>query len=236
MSLPPLDLTVVIPAYNNAAYLSEAVESVRRQTRPPRRIILIDDGSTDATPEIAARLREAGDGAPLDYVRQENRGPAAALNRGAALAESTFIAFQSADDIWLPEKTEWQLTALEDGADLVFGYMQNFISPELDPALAAALRCPPEPMAGHNIGTMLTRLETFRRVGPLDERFRIGEFFDWYARAGDLGLRSAMLPQVVSRRRLHGANHSLTRRSEAVGYAHVLKAMLDRRRTQREGA
>lgn len=231
MTQPPLDLTVVIPAYNNAAYLTEAVESVRRQTRPPRRIVLVDDGSTDNTPEIAAALR--ADGAmPLDYVRQDNAGPAAAMNRGAAMVDSELIAFHSADDIWVAEKIAWQLVELEGGADLVFGHLQNFISPELDAAAAAGLHCPPEPMPGASAGTLLTRLETFRKVGPLDERFQVGEFIDWFARASDLGLKVVTLPQVVSMRRLHGSNHSLTRKSQDVGYAHVLKAMLDRRRAR----
>lgn len=232
MALPPVDLTVVIPAYNNAGYLAEAVESVRRQTRPPRRIIIVDDGSTDATPEVAASLRSDGHGALLDYVRQENRGPAAAINRGAAMVETSLIAFQSADDIWVPQKIEWQLQVMGDGADLVFGHIQNFTSPELDAATAASLQCPPEPMVGHNAGALLTRHETFRRVGPLNENFRIGEFIDWYGRAMDLGLKSVILPQVVSMRRLHGRNHSLTRKAEPASYAHVLKAMLDRRRGQ----
>jgi len=231
MSVTPADLTVVIPVYNNAAYLAEAVGSVRRQTRPPRRIVVVDDGSTDATPEVAATLRD-GDGAPIEYVRQENAGPAAAINRGASLVEAGLIAFHSADDVCVPKRLEWQIRALSDDADLVFGYMQNFISPELDKETAAQLKCPPEPMEGHNAGTLLTHIDTFRKVGPLNESFRIGEFFEWYGRAVDLGLKIAMLPQVVTMRRLHGANHSLKRKTEAVGYAHVLKAILDRRRGQ----
>lgn len=231
MTQPPLDLTVVIPAYNNAAYLTEAVGSVCGQTRPPRRIVLVDDGSTDNTPEIAAVLRARAT-VSLDYVRQDNAGPAAAMNRGAAMADSELIAFHSADDIWVVEKIAWQLAPLESGADLVFGHLLNFISPELDAATAAGLHCPPEPMPGPSAGTLLTRLATFRNVGPLDERFQIGEFMDWYARASDLGLKAVTLPQVVSMRRLHGRNHSLTRKTRDVGYAHVLKAMIDRRRAR----
>jgi GT2 family glycosyltransferase len=87
-------------------------------------------------------------------------------------------------------------------------------------------------MAGHNAGTLLIRLDTFRKVGPLDENFRIGEFIDWYGRANDLGLKSVTLPDVVTLRRLHGKNHSLSRKTETVGYAHVLKAILERRRGQ----
>lgn len=232
MNLPRADITVVIPVYNGALYLAEAVESVRRQSRPPRRVILVDDGSTDATPQIAAALCNDGREPAMEYLRQDNAGPASAMNRGASAVEGGLLAFQSADDIWMPRKIEWQMRALDEGADLAFGHMQNFISPELDAATAATLRCPPDPMPGYNATTLLTPLDVFRKVGPLNEGFRIGEFLDWYGRANDLGLKSAMLPQIVAMRRLHGKNHSLSRKTEAVGYAHVLKAMLERRRGQ----
>jgi hypothetical protein len=155
------------------------------------------------------------------------------MNYGVTLVKSGLIAFHCADDIWVPSKIVWQLEALAEGADLVFGYMQNFISPELDAAAAATLQCPPEPMPAYFAGTLLTRLATFCAVGPFNESFLIGEFFDWYGRAVDQGLKSTMLPHVVSMRRLHGRNHSLTRKNNSQGYAHVLKAMMDRRRAVR---
>jgi glycosyltransferase involved in cell wall biosynthesis len=226
---PLVEISVVIPVYNGASYLAEAVESVRRQSCPPNRIILVDDGSTDNTPQVAVSCRQ-GQGAPVEYVRHNNAGPSAAMNRGASLIKSGLIAFHSADDIWVPDKIALQLRALAEGADLVFGYMRHFISPELDAVTAGNLRCPPEPMPAYSAGTLLTRLETFYSVGPFNESFRIGEFMDWYSRAVDRGLISTIVPQVVSMRRLHGRNHSLTRKTDPQGYAHVLKAMLDRRR------
>jgi glycosyltransferase involved in cell wall biosynthesis len=224
---------VVIPVYNGETYLAEAVESVRRQSSPPARIILVDDGSTDATPQIAAALRADGRWPPVDYVRQENGGPSAATNRGVAMVTTGLIAFNCADDLWVPDKLQWQLPLLAAGADLVFGHMQNFISPELDPAAAAALSCPPDSMPGALPAALLTRTETLRAIGPFNEGFRIGDFIEWYGRAVDAGLTAAMLPQVVVMRRLHGANLSLTRQSNAQEYTSVLKAVLDRRRAER---
>jgi glycosyltransferase involved in cell wall biosynthesis len=229
----PVEISVVIPVYNGSPYLAEAVESVRAQSYPPSRIILVDDGSTDDTPQVAVSCSD-GRGTPVEYVRRDHAGPSAAMNHGAALVKSGLIAFLSADDIWVPSKIVWQLQALAEGADLVFGHMQHFISPELDAAAAATLKCPPEPMPAYSAGTLLTRLGTFCTVGPFNESFLIGEFVDWYSRAADRGLISTMLPHVVSMRRLHGRNHSLTRKTSPQGYAPVLKAMLDRRRAQRE--
>lgn len=230
MTAPLPDISVVIPAYNAARYLPEAVRSVCDQTVPPRRIIIVDDGSTDATQDVAIALQRSGLAPEIEVIRQENGGPGAALNRGAALIEHGLIAFQAADDIWVPEKTRWQLQALNDGADLVFGHGQNFISPDLDAATAASLHCPPHPMPCEVVTVLLTRVQTFRAVGWFDETVRIGESLDWLSRATDLGLKSVILPQVVAHRRLHGRNFSLTRRPDSQEYLQLLKAMLDRRR------
>lgn len=230
MTDPAQTFSVVIPAYNAAAYLAEAVRSVCSQTIPPQRIVIVDDGSTDATAAVAHDLRQAALGPAIEIIQQENAGPAAALNRGAALIEDGLIAFQAADDIWMPEKTAWQLQALRDGADIVFGHAQNFISPELAPAVAATLHCPPDPMPCELASVLLTRVETFRKVGWFAAQDRIGESLDWLGRANDLGLKSVILPQVVARRRLHGRNFSLTRRPDSKEYLQLLKGMLDRRR------
>jgi glycosyltransferase involved in cell wall biosynthesis len=225
----PVDtfVSVVIPVYDGEAYLEEAVQSVLAQTHCQMEVVVVDDGSADRTPEVAARLRDA-----IRYVRQTNGGPAAAMNRGVALARGEFISFLSADDVWMPQKLEWQLAVAFDRskAELVFGHVQHFISPELDADQARSLRCPPEPMPAYSAGTLLCRLETFRRVGPFDERWRVGEFFDWYERAKDLDMPMSVVPQVVSRRRVHCANHSLRARAPSAGYAQVLKGILDRRR------
>lgn len=226
-----MTVTVVIPVHNGEAYLRDAVESVLAQTQGQPEIVVVDDGSTDGTARVAEGFGDA-----LRYVRQPNGGPGSAMNRGAALAQGEHLAFLSADDVWVPEKLSWQLAAMrEDDADLVFGHVQHFLSPELDQRQAAALSCPAEPMPATSAGTMLTRLETFRRVGPFDDRWRVGEFMDWYSRATELGLGTLVLPEVVSRRRVHGGNHSLRSRAPQ-GYAAILKANLDRRRAAGEAA
>lgn len=100
-------VSVVIPCFNAARYLPEAIESVLAQTHPGREIILVDDGSTDGTPEVARRF-----GDRLTYHRQENRGAAAARNRGMEMARGDLIAFLDADDVWFPRKLELQLLLL----------------------------------------------------------------------------------------------------------------------------
>lgn len=93
--------SVVIPAYNAARYLAETLDSVLAQTLPPHEILLVDDGSTDDTPAVAARY--AG---RVTHVRQPNRGVSAARNNGIGRATGNWIAFLDADDVWEPRFLE----------------------------------------------------------------------------------------------------------------------------------
>jgi len=98
----------VIPVHNGAAYVADAIRSVLDQTRPPIECLVIDDGSTDATPGV---VHEFGD--QVTYVRQERTGVSTARNRGAQLARGTLVAFLDHDDVWLPPKLERQVDVLD---------------------------------------------------------------------------------------------------------------------------
>jgi len=99
-------VAVVIPSYNCAHYLAEAVDSVLAQTYRDFEVIVIDDGSTDNTAEVAARF-----GSRIRCIHQENRGLPAARNRGIRESQSPYIAFLDADDAWFPEKLAEQIPA-----------------------------------------------------------------------------------------------------------------------------
>lgn len=100
----PVPVSVVIPCYNGAAYLRETLESVVHQTAHPLEVVLVDDGSTDGSAEIAEAF-----GPPVRVIRQENQGESVARNRGIEEARGEWVAFLDADDIWKPEKLERQL-------------------------------------------------------------------------------------------------------------------------------
>jgi glycosyltransferase involved in cell wall biosynthesis len=106
---PERDVTAVVPLFNKAEHVAAALESIASQTRRPRAIIVVDDGSTDGGDGIVARLALPG----LRLIRQANAGPGAARNAGVAEAETPFVAFLDADDIWLPDHIE-RLGRLED--------------------------------------------------------------------------------------------------------------------------
>jgi len=108
-------ISVVIPAYNAAKFLPRAIDSVLAQTRKAHEIIVVDDGSSDNTPEIAARY--AGS---VRFIRQANAGASVARNTGIEAATGDWIAFLDADDEWLPTKLEMQTSLLERNPCLIW--------------------------------------------------------------------------------------------------------------------
>jgi hypothetical protein len=101
-------VTAIIPTYNRANLVSDAIQSVLRQTYTKVEIIVVDDGSNDSTCEILQKFGDA-----ITVLQQRNAGPAAARNRGIATAQGEFVAFLDSDDIWLPTKLERQVSLLE---------------------------------------------------------------------------------------------------------------------------
>lgn len=203
----PMSITAIIPVHNGERYLAETIRSVLDQTLPPDEIVVVDDGSTDVSAALAQSF-----GAPVLLLSQANLGPAAARNLGVQHARGDLLAFLDADDLWLPNKLTRQAQVLQDNptCEAVFGRMENFISPDLDGSQAARLAKNTAQSGEFSSGALLIRRAAFLRVGWFDVRLRHGDFIDWWARAGQLSLVYAVLPDLVLRRRLHDDN--LTRR------------------------
>jgi glycosyltransferase involved in cell wall biosynthesis len=126
-------LSCIVPVYNSEAYLGQALDSILAQTLLPAEIIIIDDGSTDATPMIAAKYARH-----VSYIRQENQGPAGARNAGLRVAGGEFLAFLDADDTWHPEKLERQMNARAEFLDRSPGSRAG--APRGSPVYAAGAR------------------------------------------------------------------------------------------------
>jgi len=220
-------VSVIIPVFNCEAYLAEAIDSVLSQTWPPGEIIVVDDGSTDGSRDVARGYSDQ-----IRYVYQENQGIGAARNRGVDLAGGDLLAFLDADDMWLPNKLVVQMAAFESEPDLdmVLGQVEQFVSPELGPDARATIGDEERVLPGYVAGTVLVKRDSFLRVGPFSTDWRVGEFLDWYAKAKDAGLRDVMLPDIVTRRRIHTSNIGIRERKSQGDYVRILKAALDRRR------
>lgn len=204
-------ISAIMAAYNAERYVGMALDSVLAQTLPPDEIIVIDDGSTDRTLEILRSY--AG---RITILSQENSGPGRALNVAMDAASGDAFAFLDADDLWRPEKLKIQNAVLsaEEDLEAVFGAIQQFISPELDPEIASTFVVPDQPQPGISKTTMLIRRVAFERIGPFEEVHTAADSVDWFARANALKLRSRMMPEVVALRRQHSGNLGRLRRSE----------------------
>jgi len=216
-----------VTAFQCEAFLGEALASVLGQTLPPEEVIVVDDGSTDGTRDVA---RSFGD--RVRVVSRPNGGPGAARNTGLTEARGDWIAFLDGDDAWTEDKTRLQLEAAAQhpSASLVFGHARNLVAPRGVTLAAARAHGERSVKPGYVVGAMLASREAILSVGSFPENLRLGEFVDWYARAVEAGIEGHLLREVVLLRRIHGENQSVRERATAGDYVRVLKSALDRRR------
>lgn len=224
-----MKLSVLVPCYDAARYLSEALESAFAQGVPLHEVIVVDDGSTD-DPERAV----AAFGARVRYHRQAHAGIGPARNTALELSSGDLIAFLDADDVWPDGSLAARLEALEadESLEYVYGEVEQFVSPELPEEWtlrhgAAVSTASPARLAG----AMLVRRSAFTSVGGFRETLRVGETVDWVARADDLGVAHRSLPRLVLRRRLHATNTGMTQQASRSDYLAVARAALARRRS-----
>jgi glycosyltransferase involved in cell wall biosynthesis len=223
----PLDVSVVIPVHNGARYLAAAIESVLGQSHPPQAIIVVDDGSSDSSAQIAAGFEPR-----VTCLRRPQAGAAAARNAGQVAVRTPLLAFLDADDLWQPRKLEWQLAALAaaTGPAMVFGHAEQFISPDLDARERAELRCETAPMPAYCCSSLLMANSDFAAVGGFNASLPVGEFVEWFARAKTARLAPLMLPQTVFRRRVHRSNMGRSAEHSRAGFAKAMKMVLDAKR------
>lgn len=220
-------ISVVIPCFNAAAYLGEALESAFRQSPAPHEVIVVDDGSTDGSADVVRHFPRS-----IRYVRQENLGISHTRNHAVRLVEGDLVAFLDADDVWTADSlaNRYAILAPDPGVDGAVGLVEQFISPELPDAVRREVACPPGAAVARLAGAMLLRRAVFDRVGPFDASFRVGETIDWVARADAAGVVIRTVDRVVLRRRIHETNTGRREAALRSDYLRVLKASLDRRR------
>ena len=219
-----LSYSVVIPAYNAAGTIAQAIESILRQTILPREIIVVDDGSTDETVAVVRGMP-----GKFTVVSQANGGPGAATTAGFRRVTTPFVATLDADDLWLPRKIALQATRFETDPGLagVFSLARLFADGE---APAPGGNGPVRRLWTRT--TLLFRTEAAREVGDfVDLPGRLGEMIDWLARSRDLGHRHAMVEEILALRRIRcgSLSHNLDP-GRSRGYLFAVHATLQRRK------
>ena len=208
-----MSVSVVIPAYNSARFISEAIESVLKQTVLADEIIVIDDGSTDETALIAESF-----GPPVRVFRRPNSKQAASRNFGVREATSEWIAFLDADDVWEPNKLKLQLEELsknpaadvcytgrvefeDNGGKPRFGKVISVAKPEnIRKALFRNTNFLPS--------SVIVRRSLYLSVGGFDPHFVVVQDWDLWLRLLHAGATFVACPEPLVHYRLHA--HSVT--------------------------
>ncbi len=213
-------VSVVLPVFNGAAYLEEALDSLFRQTRAPDEIVVIDDGSTDQSPGLLKKYESK-----IKVIQTPNRGLAASRNEGISRANSAWVAFLDQDDRWLPEKLELFLSRakIHPRADLLFS---DAVTLSPDGRRLRRVRCDPGPgdLFQHLFfqnriisSTVFLRKELWERVGPLRGDFlHPAAMVDWefFLRAS-AAAPALYLSSPLTENRVHGESSLRSRLEDA---------------------
>lgn len=224
-------VSVIIPAYNCAAYIGETVHSVIAQTVPAHEIIVVNDGSPD-TPALHAALRPYL--GAIRLVERPNGGPAAARNTGIDAATGDVLAFLDGDDIWEPRCLERLGAVLDAEPDvtLVFSDGILFGRPDNEGRLYTSENpTSSEPtlaeiLAGTSrllTSSVLVRADWVRRVGGFDIRYRVIEDLHLWLRLAHAGAKIRHVPEPLMRRRLLPDSLSANHQNTAKRYIPMLE-------------
>ena len=207
-------VSVIIPAYNAASFIGDALDSVFNQTYSDYEVILVNDGSPD-TAELRKSIAPYSD--RLTYIEQENRGPSAARNHAIQKARGEFVAFLDSDDTWLPSYLAEQMQVLTRDSQLDMIYADAWLFGDSSLSGRRFMECSPSrrPVTFESLlryeSSVITSCTVVRReavidAGLFDERFVRCEDFDLWIRLAHRGARIDFQEQVLARHRAHDAS------------------------------
>lgn len=193
-------VSVIVPAFNCERLLPHALDSIFAQTRVVEEIIVINDGSTDGTAAAAARF-----GDRVRLLHQENKGPAAARNRGVQEASGALVAFLDGDDMWPTDSFAQQLSQLAQHPDavVVWGLTRLIIEPGGRPPLGGWGE---DAQRITSVGSMTFRKDVFAKIGIFTDELRFGEDLDLMMRIAEAKLDIIHHDHVVLTYRRHVGN------------------------------
>jgi glycosyltransferase involved in cell wall biosynthesis len=228
-------VSVIVPVHCGERFLGAALQSVVEQTYAHTELIVVDDGSTDASVAVARACTHPR----LRVICEPHRGVSAARNSGIAAAEGSLIAFLDADDEWAAEKLAIQVALLASREDvaIVHTHLRSVLAADTP----APAWLPPEWLIdasrpAYLPSNWLVRRSAFDVVGGFDETYVTGQDFDWLARARWAGLKSEMVPLALVSWRVHGANATYQRELMRKSAARLLAANIARHRAADSGA
>jgi glycosyltransferase involved in cell wall biosynthesis len=216
-------VSVVVAAFDEEVFIAEALGSVLAQTYRDVEVIVVDDGSSDRTAEIAQQFG-------VRVLRQPHEGAAAARNAGLAVAAGEYWTIFDADDVMPPERCAAQVAHLETHPEhgMVLGLAEAFVTPGEPRPAHYNPAWDDGPYHGH-LGTMMARRAAFDAVGDFDSSLLLGEDLDWHARAKESSIVAGQVELVTLRYRIHRGNTSSDARANQLATLRALRASVRRR-------
>jgi glycosyltransferase involved in cell wall biosynthesis len=208
-------VSVVMPSYNHGDYIAEAIESVFAQTYRPLELVVVDDGSVDASPAIIGKLAQNSP-VPFKYVLKDNEGISKTLNRGVKECAGELIAFLASDDRYLPIKIERQVAKFRRNRELGLLHSAAYdddgaqLSPNIGSYTPATGHCLKDLLAGEAVvlaSSMMVRRSVFDDVGGFDPAL-LAEDRDFCIAVAAKGYEFEYDPQPLLVKRTHRANTS----------------------------
>lgn len=210
-------LSIIVPAYNVAPYVSAAVLSALDQTFADLEVVVVDDGSTDATPEILRTIEIQRQDPRLRIIRQPNGGLSAARNTAIAAARGDFIGLLDADDLWAPEKAERHLAVMQQDPGIGITFSDSlYLTEEGRPTgmvLTSGRRRPSlhDMIRRNHVGNgsaPIVRRRCFQDVGDFRTDLKSCEDYEMWCRVLRAGYRAVHLNEPLTYYRLRGTSLS----------------------------
>jgi glycosyltransferase involved in cell wall biosynthesis len=201
-------VSVLIPAYNAAAYIRQAVDSALAQRGVEVEVIVIDDGSTDETPQLLQQYNGS-----VRVLRQQNAGHVKARNNGSRLATGEWLAFLDADDVWQPDKLSKQVARADERTAVVYTERANFGEVERITERQSATQdllegdlFEPLLTRGNfvTVSSVIIRKDVYDRLGGFEESLRVCEDWDLWLRYTAQGGLIGVVREPLTRYRWHG--------------------------------
>ena len=208
------EVFAVVPSYNHAPFVENCLRSIIAQTLPPKKLLVIDDGSTDGSPAIIERvLKDCR--FDCELIARENRGLCATLNEGFALSGGGYFAYLGSDDLWLPDFLREQTRLLNTRLDAVLAFSHAYVIDEHDRISDSTDNW--SEFADGDLRPLLLRGIVFSSAGVLYRRDALGQFrwnedarledYEMYLKLSGVG-EFARNPKILCAWRRHGINAS----------------------------
>ena len=204
-------ISVMMPTYNNAKYIGQAIDSIYAQNYGNIEIIIVDDGSTDNTKEVVQQYKD------IKYFYIEHKGIPFARNVALENAKGEYIAFLDSDDYWLPNKLNTQMQYFKEHPDceIVFTKYENFFENEdVKKNKIAIFEKNTEKNNNNCLETSVVKKSVFDKCGKFNEALQFGEDTEYIYRISKNNINMKhIINKIFYMRRLHGKNISLKRNS-----------------------